>query len=192
MNQMMPFESLLERDAFLLFEFSPGVIEYKAQPEKIYFQQDNKQRLYFPDVRIDLVNGEYLHVEVKPKSKLKNQILVQRLNAIHLHYKETEASGFMVFDESVIRREPLLTNLKLLAYHLPRKHIQEDVEIWLQKLSILPSSTVRGAACVLGDIRNVYCLIALGHYECDLNLPLTESTEIWPAKGGDHHDAILF
>jgi len=130
----MPYESLLERDAFLLLEFSPGVTEYKAQPEKIYFQQDNKQRLYFPDIRIDLVNGDYLHIEVKPKSKLKNQILVQRLNAIHEHYKETEASGFMVFDESIIRREPLLTNLKLLAYHLPRKHIHEDIEGWLQKL----------------------------------------------------------
>jgi hypothetical protein len=42
------WESLLERDAILLFEFSPGVVSYQEQPEMIEYEQDGVMRRYYP------------------------------------------------------------------------------------------------------------------------------------------------
>ena len=36
-NRMIHWESLLERDAIMLFEFSPGVASYREQPFSTYF-----------------------------------------------------------------------------------------------------------------------------------------------------------
>lgn len=190
MKTMIVWESVLERDAILMCEFSSYVRRYWAQPEKIYFYQNDIQKYCYPDFRIEAPNGRWTHIEVKPASKLKDPILQSRLQAIKAHHEKIDI-GYEIHDESILRVEPRLTNLKLLAYHLP--HLNADLSgnnDLLEKLSLLNPQTVGGAAAILGDIRAVYQLLALGHYDLDINLPITNDTLITPRKG-DGHDAFF-
>jgi hypothetical protein len=191
MKKMIPWESLLERDAILLLEFSPGILKYSAQPAKIYFYQNESQSLYYPDFRIDMKHDKYSHIEVKPASKLKDHVLRQRLAAIKTHHEDRLNTQFLVFDETIIRKEPQLTNLKLLAYHQSRQTTEDEINECLDKLSLLPAQTISAAAMVLGDVRFVYQLIAARHYLCDLDKSLDGNTLIYPNKG-EEHDAFLF
>ena len=88
MKTMIVWESVLERDAILMCEFSSYVRRYWAQPEKIYFYQNDIQKYCYPDFRIEAPNGHWTHIEVKPASKLKDPILQNRLKAIKAHHVE--------------------------------------------------------------------------------------------------------
>jgi hypothetical protein len=191
MQQMIAWESTLERDAILMCEFSKRVTRYWAQPAKIYFYQNNEQKHCFPDLRIETPGGQLIHIEVKPAEKLKNPILRNRLQAIKEHHEKI-GIGYEVHDESVIRVEPRLTNLKLLAYHLPpfNADLSRNIDS-LEKLSLLNPQTVGGAIAILGDAQMVYQLLALGHYNFDIDLPISIETMITISKGGDHEELFL-
>lgn len=182
MKQMISWESILERDAILMCEFSNRVKKYWAQPAKIYFYHNNEQKHCYPDLRIETPDGRWIHIEVKPAAKLKDPILQSRLQAIKSHHEKINI-GYEIHDESILRAEPRLTNLKLLAYHLP--HLNADLSgnsDVLEKLSILSPQTVGGAVAILGDIQIVYQLLALGHYDFDIDLPITNDTPIFQRK----------
>ncbi len=190
MKMMIVWESILERDAILMCEFSRYIRRYWAQPEKIYFYQNDIQKYCYPDFRIEALDGSWTHIEVKPASKLKDPILQSRLQAIKAHHKNISI-GYEVHDESILRVEPRLTNLKLLAYHLPPLNADLGVNNdALEKLSMLYPKTVGGAVAILGDVQIVYRLLALGHYDFDIDLPINNDTLISPRKG-DGHDALF-
>jgi hypothetical protein len=183
MKAMIPWESLLERDAILGFEFSESVKRYWAQPEKIYYYHNGEQKYCVPDFRTEAVDKSWTHIEVKPAAKLNEPGLKNKLQAIKVHHEQNNIE-YKVLDESVLRIEPRLTNLKILAYHQPAFNADsgrchED----LQKLAMLPPSTIGGAIALLGDSGSVYELLSLGYYSCDLDLPITNDTLIFARKG---------
>ena len=51
---MVEWESLLERDAILLFEFSPGVVSYQEQPAEILYELEGVIHRYYPDFEVIL------------------------------------------------------------------------------------------------------------------------------------------
>jgi len=186
MQEMIVWESVLERDAILMCEFSRDIKRYWAQPEKIYYYQNNKLRYCYPDFRIETLDGRWTHIEVKPASKLRNPILLSKLQAIKEHHDKINI-GYEVHDESTLRSEPRLTNLKLLAYHLPSLNADlSGNDDFLEKLSLLNPQTIGGAVATLGDIRFVYQILALGHYDFNLDLPINNDTQIIPVNGGCH------
>lgn len=189
MGSSIPWESTLERDAILIFELSTNVENYYAQPEKIFFELDGVMRAYYPDFKLELVDGTLLYIEVKPKGKLSEPHIKQRMQAIKAYYEKSGAS-FLTIDEYEIRSEPRLTNLKLLSYHVSNGE-QDRLSSCLESLRLIPPQTIAGAASLLGDIRFVYQLIALGHLGCDIQQPLTNNTSIWFPKEGEHHDAFF-
>jgi hypothetical protein len=65
LGRMMEWESLNERNVILLFEFSPGVLSYQAQPALIHYHDGQDTRAYYPDFEVIFLNGEAIHVEVK-------------------------------------------------------------------------------------------------------------------------------
>ena len=107
---MIHWESLLERDAIMIFEFSPGVVSYREQPFSTYFFFDGRMRRYTPDFEITLRCGSVGLIEVKPWSKLQRPEVKQRFDAIRLHFKALGCS-FMLLDETHIRSAALLKNL---------------------------------------------------------------------------------
>ncbi|WP_051180261.1 TnsA endonuclease N-terminal domain-containing protein [Caballeronia insecticola] len=68
-GRTVAFESLIERDALLLFEFSRGVVSYREQPYSIYYSFEEKTRKYTPDFELTLASGAVLLIEVKPEEK---------------------------------------------------------------------------------------------------------------------------
>lgn len=191
MGRMIAWESLLERDAILLLEFSANVVRYQEQPARVYFNQDNEQRLYIPDFEVDLIDERITHIEVKPTSKLVKPEMAIRFAAIKAHYQCGE-TGFCVLTEKELRKEPKLTNLKLLAYHQPKIDSEADLVGAIQKLALLPAQTIAGATAVLGSSSKVYQLLAANIYACDLNLPITPQTHIYLSNKELRHDPFLF
>ena len=191
MQQMIAWESTLERDAILMCEFSKRVKRYWAQPAKIYFYQNNEQKHCYPDLRIETPDEQWIHIEVKPAAKLQNPVLQNRLQAIKEHHEKI-GIGYEIHDESILRVEPRLTNYKLLAYHLPPLNADLSSNIdWLEKLALLNPQTVGGATAILGDAQIVYQLLALGFYDFDIDLPIDNDTLIFTRKGDGHEELFL-
>ncbi len=190
MMRMVAWESQLERDAIMLLEFSLGVVGFREQPARVYFDQDGVRHQYIPDFEVELADGRILHVEVKPESKLRKPDIARRFAAITAHYSRSE-NGFSVLTEKAIRKEPRLSNLRLLAYHQPDDASSPEMTAYIQKLALLPAQTVAGAAAVLGDVRAVYQLLAANEYGCDLDSPIRAESRIYPAGKEVRHEALF-
>lgn len=115
MGQMVEWESLLERDAILLMEFSSGIKSFREQPEKIIYYAGHEQREYYPDFRITLSGDSVADVEVKPKAQLQTRKVGEKLAHVTNHYDRL-GRRFMVLTDERIRRQPLLSNLNRLQY----------------------------------------------------------------------------
>lgn len=191
MASMIPWESTLERDAFLLFEMSSLVLRYYAQPEKLQYLLNGTTHRYYPDAKLELSDGTVAFVEIKPRARLDKPDIRERMEAVRQYYESKPDTKFLLMDEHDIRAEPRLTNLKLLAYHLSPKD-SEGSSTYMESLHLLPPNTIAGAVSVLGDIRLVYQLIAQGYLHCDLSQPLSEDSHIWIAEEGERHDAFFF
>lgn len=190
MTQMIPCESTLERDAILFLEFAPDVVRYEAQPIRISYLLDGELRHYFPDFEVEYANGRIIHLEVKPSKKLAKPEIKHRYDAIARHYERGEI-GFQILTERELRAKALLDNLRLLAYHMPRAEDEAELMDSQLQLSMLPASTVGGAAVVLGDIKLVYRLLAANYLYCNLNEPITNDTYVCYRFMGGHHGAVF-
>ena len=166
--RMVQWESLLERDAFLLFEFSPGVIKYQEQPEMIEYEEDGEIRRYYPDIEVVLTNGEIIHFEVKPSSKMTSPELVKKYGAIKNHYSRI-GRDFRILLDNKIRIEPQLVNLKQLA---AAQHRPLDYVIIQEKAINLVGGEAQFTCLTLAEVlglSNVLILIARGDLCFDLS-----------------------
>lgn len=191
LRRMVEWESLLERDAILLFEFSPGVVSYQEQPELIEYEQDGEIRKYYPDFEVILKNGEIIHFEIKPANKLNDPAMVKKYSAIKNHY-ERMGRNFSLLLDNRIRVEPLLGNLKRLA---TAQDSAEDYAILLEKatnlIKIDPTYTFLSFAKVLGS-SNVKTLIRRGGVCCDLSGNILDEDNFIRLSKEDDDEALLF
>jgi hypothetical protein len=161
MDRQVCFESLLELDAIYHFEFCSQVVSYREQPEKIEIWVEVDRHIYFPDFELVMNDGEIVHVEVKPKAKLRDPALRRRLAYIEDYYRR-RGIRFIVLTEDHIRIKVLLNNLKQLAYYCRWQRDDWELQEAVGSLSLLPAATVEGAKAVLGNERDVYRLLAAG------------------------------
>lgn len=189
MGQMVPWESLLERDAILLFEFSPGVRTFRAQPEEVVYVDQETTRRYYPDFEITGNGGRVIHVEVKPEAMLARPDVARKLRSVADHYRR-QGRDYRVLTDQTIRREPLHRNLTLLGRFLkPMDGVEAvlpDLHVWL-----FEGPQPFGALCDRFGDSIAYRLVARGHVQCDLTQPLTPQSRICFPKE-DHHDQVLF
>lgn len=88
LNRSVEFESILERDAILLFERDEEIISYQEQPEMVYYYDKNHEpRKYYPDFRVEFVSGFKFHIEIKPAKKLGNSATLKKYQAVSESYK---------------------------------------------------------------------------------------------------------
>jgi hypothetical protein len=191
MQRPIGWESLLEQDAIYHFEFCTLVMSYQEQPEMIEFWVKGKRHVYFPDFELILRSGEIIHVEVKPKSKLKDADLRKRLQHIEAHYQR-RGTRFLILTEDQIRNKVVLDNLKQLAYHCRWELDDEGLLAAIEAMTLLPAATVDGASALLGSERDVYRLLASGAYACDLQHTISGSTAIWAANEESSYATISF
>lgn len=191
LQRMVEWESLLERDAILLFEFSPGVVSYQEQPEMIEYEQDGVMRRYYPDFRVIHQSGEIIYFEIKPASVLKEPLMVKKYSAIKDQYDRMSQSYQLLLDNR-IRVEPRLRNLKRLA---TAQHRPEDYAILLDEATKLvksdPRHTCLSLATVFG-LSHVMVLIGRGDLCCDLDKDMLADDNYLRIPTEDDRESFLY
>ncbi|NHQ87306.1 hypothetical protein HA050_14410 [Iodobacter sp. HSC-16F04] len=183
MGDTVHWESLLEKDALLLLELSPGVAAYQEQPEVIEYFDGEQFREYIPDLKVVLLDGTIRYIEVKPFDQLARPSIRKKYEAIALHFQSIQ-SPYRIVTEVEIRREPLFSNLQLLAYaHAHPWHEQPtdfDLRMAFQGQTKLPLSAVQQ----FWNLGALYRMIATGRLSCNLELPLDGFSSIGLPEGG--------
>lgn len=110
------WESQLEGGFFRLLELSPSVLRYEVQPSRERIPLGDSFVDYFPDLRVFLADGGEWWFEVKPEKKLLISSVIQKLNAVKIHFSCTKRN-FSVVTDGLIWREPLAKNLQKVLYH---------------------------------------------------------------------------
>lgn len=181
LGRMVAWESLLERDAILLLEFSSGVLSYQEQPALVQYADGTRIRDYYPDFELELANGKRIHIEVKSAHQLAKPEFKAKYTAIAEHYARIRMD-YRIVTEAEICREPLQTNLRLLAYLAGRKGLMLPSARELAEglgSDVAPFEVFEAALSRDTTLR----LVAAGRLECDLDLPLAGDTPVSVVKG---------
>jgi len=107
------WESLIERDYFLLLEHDPQVVRFIPQPETIEITLDSRWERYTPDVLVFYADGTLCRVEVKTDAALRRPEVAARLEVVRAQYL-LDGKDFQVVRESEIRVGARIVNLGAL------------------------------------------------------------------------------
>lgn len=176
-GRTVEFESLIERDALLLFEFSRGIVSYLQQPYSIYYPFEGRTRKYTPDFELTLASGAVLLIEVKPEEKALAPDEGRRLRRIGEHFSELGVP-FRVLTDTQIRRGALLPNLSTLFPYLGKALSGLQRRLAVATLLDEPFLTIAHARHRLGSAQEVWRLLAQDLLTCDMRQPLSESTAL--------------
>lgn len=189
MGCVLQWESLHERDALLICEYTPGIKAYEHQPsEEIFYDEAGKAQRYFPDLKVTFESGDVVWVEVKPSEKLEDPKTARKY-ALVAQYFSQQQRRFEIWTEREIRREPRFSTIKEI--HRSRSRFGVD----LTSVARLRDSTrqqhrLRDADEALGGRANVLRLIALGELRVDVTEPLNDHALVSLVSPGGHHDSV--
>ncbi|MBN9422240.1 MAG: TnsA endonuclease N-terminal domain-containing protein [Candidatus Accumulibacter sp.] len=187
LGRMVAWESLLERDAILLLEFSSGVVSYREQPVLIEYFDGQQIRGYYPDFEADLTDGDVLHVEVKASFQLAKPKIESKFRVIAADYRRRQ-HDFRIITEAEIRREPMHSNLKNLARY--SRHC-ETLESTRRQISFLLKDGALPMNALGLDDACIWRLLACGYLHCNLAAPIMATT-LLSLQGGGDDAALLF
>ena len=109
------FESVLERDFYMLLEFDENVISYSEQPITINYEyKDGSKRRYTPDCLITYKDGTERYYEVKYINEIRNDSeLREKLDFLRSYFYDEYTLKFDIFTDEEIGKI-YLDNLKFL------------------------------------------------------------------------------
>lgn len=109
------FESVLERDFYMLLEFDENVISYAEQPININYEyKDGSKRRYTPDCLITYKDGTQRYYEVKYINEIRNDSeLREKLDFLKSYFYDEHTLKFDIFTDEEIGKI-YLDNLKFL------------------------------------------------------------------------------
>ena len=191
MGRMIHWESQLERDAIMLFEFSPGIAAYREQPLKTQYVIDGKVRRYTPDFELTFNSGSKELIEIKPAQKLLCREELRRFACIQGHLN---ANGhvFRILTEREIRQSVLLENLNVLLRYRQAALTPFERRVFTEKLCKVAAVTFHDLAEQIGGISKVWRLIDDQILFCDLQLKITEKTLLTTKPEDNFNDKIFF
>ncbi len=155
MRTYLPCESAIEYDHATVLDVRPDVVRILAQPVEVSYELDGKQRRTVPDFRIDLADGTTELHECRTDKEAALEQVMREATAI------TEAcmsrrEHYVVVKESDVRREPRLSNARLLRDQRMRPR---SVAVERAVLALLAAN---GDICI-GDVcssLSVHCVSA--------------------------------
>lgn len=202
LNEIIQFESSLERDYIYLLEFDISVYSYLEQPLSIlYTDSKNKKHKYTPDFLVTYSDNNIPDtlVEVKYHEDLISNYLIfrEKFQAADKFCKKNNLT-FVVLSEKEIRdsNQEYLNNIKFLSSYRDvfeiferNGHEVDDKAVFslLNRINILKKCSIKYLIDLLTDneyyrAELIYCiwyLIANRYIQCDLNKKLNLSTIIW-------------
>lgn len=167
-------ESLLECDFCYLAEIDPDVLYYCEQPFTVIYYRDGKEYRYTPDFYLKKKDGNYI-VEVKPKEKADSKEWKELFDIV-APILEEGGYTFVVVTDVEIRREPRLTNVKILSRYwrimVTHQH-QAVAQAFLRKSGSAYFNDVRQFLIKKGiPVEVLYALIYWGILSIDITKPL--------------------
>ncbi len=169
LGRMVAGESLIECDAILLLEFSPGVLTYQEQPALIQYADGETIRTYYPDFEVVLRSGEVMHLEIKAAKELDKPATQEKYQVIAADYAR-RGHGFRIITDEELRRGDLYPNLLLLASSLHVKPKSATATDWKRRFGRATVS-FEAAATYFGEAE-VLRMIAWGLAHGNLCRPL--------------------
>ena len=114
-DRQIAFESILERNFFLVLEFNNQVIQYEEQPITIYHQNNcGEKRKYTPDALVTYFDNTQKLIEVKYDDELQNKEEVrEKLSLAKVHINENLNLDLEIFTDKNLD-SIYLDNLKFL------------------------------------------------------------------------------
>lgn len=192
LDGMVQWESLIERDAILLFEFHPLVLSYQEQPSKeVYYDDDGWQRVCYPDFLLRFVGSHELLVEVKPHRKLARPSVRLKLDQIARHF-EQQGRPYRVLTEVEVRRQPLHDNLKLLRNAQQQCCNRRDLQEMATSIDKNQRHSLQSLSAKLGSESAALYLIACGALRTDLEQPISPESVVWSASNMEAGHGAFF
>lgn len=174
---MVEYEQTLEADACLVFEMSPLIQSYRQQPEKIWFPDGDRTRLYQPDYELELFNGKRVLVEIKPAKRLAKPDIRAKFDRIQEHMDRT-GRLFVILTEKSVRQEPRLKNLRTLRRDMPSRDVDHGhIRSSLRKLTQSGVTTLGEVTALVGE-GTTFVLLTQGYATCSLDQHLSANTSI--------------
>lgn len=136
------YESLLERDFYLLLEFNSNVKSYEEQPFTIKYLRNNNTYKYTPDTLVHYYDETLPTVyEIKMSSAIKNNkvFFEEKINRIEEYVKNNDMN-FKVFTELEI--EPIFLENALFLYRYRTLKTNSICNEILNKLKNKNSTTI--------------------------------------------------
>ncbi len=163
-GQMVHYEGLLERDAFLWLEASPDIESYREQPNQIYFPDGGRMRRYTPDIEAVLCSGETVIIEVKPLHKTREVEIKHKLERVKAYF-DARSQPYVVLTDKFIRQTPHLQNWNWLIRRIPFQQASyQAVQFALRTLSPHLPCSIQHAEQVLSEHRINACHLMLYGY----------------------------
>ena len=178
-GRMMFAEGLLEAHAFYWLEAAIDVMEYREQPFTIRFPDGARLRRYTPDIEVTLHSGQRFVVEIKPQSSLQRADVSAKIAIVREYFIQRNTT-YQVWTDSVIRREPWLSNLRWL-YSKVRNHLPSIVQKQVALSLLGPHLPIRlGQAEIILKHAGLepYSLIYDGLLTIDYTKPVSLESEL--------------
>ncbi len=186
------YESLRERDLFVLLAYQDDVVGVEDHPFSIEIKVEGRKRRYTPDAKVKYVHGQDDVIEVKTKGELqrKQADYDQIFGQVEKHF-EAEGRQFQVVTEERLPR-PMVRSLRFL---FPYRLYPRDATIEAQILAeVVSPCRLRGVCEALakegveeGDtIAQVWRLVALRKVSVDFDHSLSMNSMLegraWSTK----------
>jgi len=130
-KSQIAFESVLERDFYMMLEFDKNVVSYEEQPIRIQYEYlDGKNRRYTPDTLVSYKDRSKRLFEVKYEDELKNNLeLQEKLKLLTSHIKAKYSIDFEIFTDKFMDKQLLLNYKFLYKFVFIPKDIDKTTKI---------------------------------------------------------------
>ncbi len=196
-DNMIWYESTLERDFLKKLEFNDSVLDVVSQPVEIpYMTELGNQSTYTPDFLVQFYtpnDDEFTdyHKPILAEVKLR-KFLARDWKQLRIKFKAARAYAseqgwkFKIYDEHRIR-DQYLKNIDFITRFKRSSFPEEDSLLLIDTLrklghcpiNLLPAHIFKAENNVLMAISLSWHLVARKIFSCDMTQPLHQGTVIW-------------
>jgi hypothetical protein len=139
MGTSFRYNSLLQKDFMYWLEFDTDVLSYNTPAITVNYHSNGKEKSYTPDFQVVRSQKKQI-TEVKSQKTIESEKYSRLYQMLAGLYDETGWT-FVVLTEAAIRREPILSNIKLLyGYARESFSVDEYRDCWEIARSNVPAS----------------------------------------------------
>ncbi len=159
-DEMVAWESLLEKDFIKVLDFDPSIEQIQSQPRKIEYRYKGKLHHYVPDFLAITRDKHSILFEVKPEEKVNDEENKVKFEVGKIYCK-SKGWEFQVVNEADIRKGYLIQNLDLIRKVDERSTKQSTI---MQIYDFIKEN----GKCKISDLRDNFSNIPRAEFDANL------------------------